>query len=417
MQSMSDDELDKLFKEAAQGFTVSEDPAAWNAMSSKLDERDRHAVIWKRWRLAFIGMLGITVGSIWVYNSAQDEIENKKTVASLPSTAKVITEPTNTRKSATATTTESTALHIEINKEKKTSEKNQQSQSEKSSIGQNSLKQKNQRSTNPDSKVEKAQINLSQVAITMAPGSAPDPAQQEKSNIEESGNFDSTFQAEVMTTDSAFSDSTSKEQKQEQEQPRSRFSIKLALSPDFSSINFFTPYKPGINIGLLAGYDFNNRWSIFTGAVLSRKIYSSTEVDKSYSSGGYNYTIDQLDGDCRVLDIPVNVYYSFFANHSFSIKAGLGLSSYLMLQEDYTYYVKKYYTTDVYYQNIDHQNNEWFQVMNVSILFQKKVSDRFYLELEPFYKAPLAGIGEGKVSLVSLGTFLTVRFDLNTPNH
>jgi len=57
-------------------------------------------------------------------------------------------------------------------------------------------------------------------------------------------------------------------------------------------------------------------------------------------------------------------------------------------------------------------NKEWFKVMNVSLILQKKLNNRFYFEFEPFLKAPLAGVGEGEVSLVSLGAFFNLRFDI-----
>lgn len=51
-------------------------------------------------------------------------------------------------------------------------------------------------------------------------------------------------------------------------------------------------------------------------------------------------------------------------------------------------------------------------MLNISMIVQKKLNNRFALELEPFLKAPLAGIGEGEVSLVSLGAFLNLHFDI-----
>lgn len=201
--------------------------------------------------------------------------------------------------------------------------------------------------------------------------------------------------------------------KEEKTKAATALSIKLAVAPDFSSINYFTPDGSGFNFGALVGYSFNNRWSVYTGAILSRKIYSSTEIDEPYTtSGGYPYDINELEGDCRVIDIPINVYYTFFPEKSFSIKAGLGFTSYLMLSEEYTYYIDNPYGSDVYHQKIENENNEWFKMLNISMIVQKRLSDRFALELEPFLKAPLAGVGEGEVSLVSLGAFLNLRFDI-----
>ena len=83
-----------------------------------------------------------------------------------------------------------------------------------------------------------------------------------------------------------------------------------------------------------------------------------------------------------------------------------------MLSEDYTYHVNGQYGPSEYNQNIDHENNEWFKVMNLSVIVQKRLNNQFSLELEPFLTAPLAGVGEGEVSLVSLGAFFNLRFDI-----
>ncbi len=190
-------------------------------------------------------------------------------------------------------------------------------------------------------------------------------------------------------------------------------SIKAVVSPDFSSVNFFSAGKTGINYGLLAGYSFNNRWSVYTGVISSKKLYDTKELEgTSYSWNGHNYPVKELDGDCRILDIPINVYYTFFPEHSFSLRAGLGFSSYIMRKETYVYCVDNY-GADVYYaEQVTGKNNEWFKILNLSVAVSKKITNRWSAEFEPFVKAPLAGVGEGKVSLVSMGAFINLKFDL-----
>ena len=46
------------------------------------------------------------------------------------------------------------------------------------------------------------------------------------------------------------------------------------------------------------------------------------------------------------------------------------------------------------------------------MIVQKRLSNQFSLELEPFLKAPLAGVGEGEVSLASFGAFFNLKFDI-----
>jgi hypothetical protein len=215
--------------------------------------------------------------------------------------------------------------------------------------------------------------------------------------------------------DSAARDSKVADKKDKKAKQAGVVSIKAVVSPDYSSINFFSAGKTGFNYGLLAGYSFNNRWSVYTGVISSKKLYDTKDVEGSYSTynwNGHDYPVKELDGDCRILDIPINVYYTFFPERSFSLRAGLGFSSYIMRKETYVYCVDNYGTDAYYAQQVIGKNNEWFKVMNLSIAVSKKITNRWSAEFEPFVKAPLTGVGEGKVSLVSMGAFINLKFDL-----
>jgi len=48
----------------------------------------------------------------------------------------------------------------------------------------------------------------------------------------------------------------------------------------------------------------------------------------------------------------------------------------------------------------------------LSVAVSKNITNRLSAEFEPFVKAPLAGVGEGKVSLVSMGAFINLKFDV-----
>jgi hypothetical protein len=185
-----------------------------------------------------------------------------------------------------------------------------------------------------------------------------------------------------------------------------RFAIKLAIAPDYSTVKSATPNSLGINYGVLFEYKLSERWSVATGGIWSKKVYSANDVEYN----GYN--ADWVDGDCRMWDIPINVYYNFPSRKQFSFYASVGLSSYLMNEENYVYYIESPYGTYDYPMQVKGENNEWFKTLNVSAGMQFRMNRIFSLQFEPTLKAPLAGVGEGEVSLVSLGAFLNLRFDL-----
>ncbi|MBL6449024.1 hypothetical protein JMN32_22120 [Fulvivirga sp. 29W222] len=189
------------------------------------------------------------------------------------------------------------------------------------------------------------------------------------------------------------------------------FALKLAYSPDLTSVGYFEPDKPGSNFGLMGAY-YINRWSISTGAIYSRKIYFSEE-----SSGGGYYSgssdFIRIDGDCRVIDIPVNIsyYLSKNVNHGFYLLTGF--SSYIMLLESYDFFSKANGTEKEWSSEYENKNNHFFSVLNLSLGYERQVKNGFFVQLEPFIKAPVAGIGEGKVDLVSTGAFLNLMYKFN----
>jgi hypothetical protein len=202
--------------------------------------------------------------------------------------------------------------------------------------------------------------------------------------------------------------SEKKEEKNKEEKVKSTgLSLKVAIAPDYSSVGSVTPSGLGYGYGMLFEYRFSSHWSVATGGIWEKKIYSAKAVE-------YNgHKADRVDGDCRMWDIPVNVYYSFAPARRVSFYTGVGFSSYIMNKENYVlHYDGGAYGSYDYPLEVKGENNEWFKMLNVSIGMQLRLNNVLSLQVEPTLKAPLAGVGEGEVSLVSLGAFFNVRFDI-----
>ena len=186
--------------------------------------------------------------------------------------------------------------------------------------------------------------------------------------------------------------------------------IKLVVSPDFSSIGFGSAGKTGVNFGPMVEYGLSPRLGISTGAIWSKKLYDQKNPSKTYGTSGYPVHASMLNGDCRILDIPLNLTYYVPSARKTSVFITGGLSSYIMLKENYIYTVKRNNNYYEYEENYSHKNNEWFSMLNLSVGVQHQVTKRWFVQAEPFLKAPLKGIGEGKVNLVSVGVFASVKY-------
>ena len=216
-------------------------------------------------------------------------------------------------------------------------------------------------------------------------------------------------------------DSTAQQTPEEKKVPyRAKWFIKMPVSPDFSAIDYGKTDKTGINIGLMAEFMPTKHWSVSAGAIWSKKIYTWDNPDKTYGGGGgygdsgYGPTkASFLSGDCRVVDIPLNITYYLRPEARTNFLISAGLSSYIMLLEMYTYTVEANQQEYTYDERYVCKNKNWFSMLNLSIGIQHRLSNRFQIQAEPFLKAPVSGIGQGKVNLNTMGAFFTLKLQLN----
>lgn len=178
----------------------------------------------------------------------------------------------------------------------------------------------------------------------------------------------------------------------------------ITLGPDLNVAPSFNYGKVGFNAGVLAHYYFNSRWFITTGAVYSKKLYGATRND--YTSNYMPYDLVKVNANCDVLDIPVNMNYTFLQVNNNTVSATLGLSNYFMLKEKYQYIYK--YTPN-WEKTVENQNQHYLAILNVGALYQHPAGKRLIVGVQPYAKIPLHGVGLGQVKLYSAG----ISFQLN----
>lgn len=184
-------------------------------------------------------------------------------------------------------------------------------------------------------------------------------------------------------------------------------SIGVTLGPDLNVAPSLNYGKVGFNVGVLANYYFNSRWFITTGAVYSKKLYGATNKDYTPpASGSVPYDLVKVNANCDVLDIPVNMNYTFLQVNNNTLSATLGVSNYFMLKEQYQY-IYKYYPK--WEKTVENQNQHYLAILNVGALYQHPAGRRLIIGVQPYAKIPLHGVGLGQVKLYSAG----VSFQLN----
>lgn len=189
----------------------------------------------------------------------------------------------------------------------------------------------------------------------------------------------------------------------------SRWSLRLLAGPDWGTIKFSQWTKPGMDIGLLAGYRFAKRWSAETGILFSNKIYSALpEYYHPKTPVPWSYDIKSINANCDVIDVPLNLRFDAFSKGGQKIFLTTGFSSFWMKKEIYKYQYTNEYPWS---ETIRNGSQHIFSVLNFSAGYEKQVSTHFSLQAEPYLKLPLNGIGFGRVKLNSTGVFFSLKYN------
>lgn len=190
----------------------------------------------------------------------------------------------------------------------------------------------------------------------------------------------------------------------------SRFSIGVSLAPDFSGVSF-KGNKAGFGIGATVAYSLSRKFSLSGGLFYARKNYGIKDELGSY---GYLWSQIQkpqgIDAQCQVFEIPINLRFNLISTPKNSVFISSGLSTYFMKRENYVFTYTSEGPNAVPGIDIKGENNHIMSIYNLSFGIQRRLTDRFGLEIEPYLKVPIAGIGLWDVNLTSSGAIVTARY-------
>ncbi|MBC7921852.1 MAG: outer membrane beta-barrel protein [Ferruginibacter sp.] len=189
----------------------------------------------------------------------------------------------------------------------------------------------------------------------------------------------------------------------------SRLSFLLTVAPDLSTVGFVRFTAPGISGGVALEYRLSDRWSVTAGGFYSDKRYQATADDYT-PSRPWTYRPDLIGGNCKIIDLPVNLRYYALSRATGNLFVGVGLSSYLMRSEDYEYRYNHYPTRT---WKAPDRVQHWLGVINLSMGYEWKLGNRFAIQVEPYLKLPITGVGAGDVKLSSTGAFMTLKYRMS----
>lgn len=197
---------------------------------------------------------------------------------------------------------------------------------------------------------------------------------------------------------------------------RPQFSISVLAASDANAVNSFNHSQTGTNYGIQFSVRLTRKLIISTGAAYAIKPYSSSSG--SYNSSSYNPSITptNIQANCKVLDIPLNISYQLYSKGNNAIALGTGLSSYFMLKENYRFDYSAESGWKPYNLEFKNQNKHLFSVININANYQRRINSKFSLVVQPYMKLPVTGIGNGRVDLKSTGVAVGVNWNIGSAN-
>lgn len=441
MSEQFENSIRKKLEEADVPF----DPAAWDEMKKRLDESDRRRPIFWWWTSGFLLLLLLSAGGWWyaqkdettmLKNNVEANVEKTAApqVLSAPNTStdKIITENETTNVTAPAGNSNNVNTQHTIAGNKTIPAGNTNNGNTPNTIAGNktNVHTSNIIAGNISSKPEKTVVNNS---ASQKESLVKQPSTNSTSSvINQSANIQTTdipFNQLQKTTEPKTADTvnnspvinkpvvqipdttantyTNVDNPQDSTQTKSKkkkrgFEGGITQGPDYNIAPSFRMGKIGFNGGLLLRYHVNNRLNLSVGAIYSKKVYGALPKDYTFK---YPVNYVKIDANCDVLDVPLNVNYTFLDKPKSTWSIMAGASSYFMLKEKYDYYWANNTKRTHEYTN---DNKHYFSVLNLGVTWERKTAGRLKWGLQPYVKVPLGGVGDGKVKLSSAGVSLNL---------
>ncbi len=192
---------------------------------------------------------------------------------------------------------------------------------------------------------------------------------------------------------------------------RSKWAFSAAVSADLSATGLEGFTDPGTMVGFAVEYYVVDTWSVQTGATYAIKKYTALGSEYETPEWISARPDDLLSAiaKCTVIDIPLNIRKYFHTKKGKTFFVSSGVSTYLMLREDYNYeYTEERPNWEPFWR-YENRNNHLLGILNLSVGYETPISKNLALGIEPFMKLPLTGIGEGRVRFLSFGSNIAIK--------
>ena len=173
-------------------------------------------------------------------------------------------------------------------------------------------------------------------------------------------------------------------------------------------------YNPGYKIGISAEYALTKNLAVSVGAIHSRVQYTASGNDYNPPEGYWSYGAvpQETVGKCLLIDIPISLKYNVLHFDDSRIFASGGVSSYIMLNEDYRFDYGGYSSGQPQRWQERTGTRHWMSNAVFSLGYEMDLKSNISLRIEPFIKVPIQEVGWANVKLYSMGSFISVNYNI-----
>jgi hypothetical protein len=186
----------------------------------------------------------------------------------------------------------------------------------------------------------------------------------------------------------------------------------LIGGPDFSIVKSQAVNKIGYNIGFVFGYRFNEKWSVESGLLRSRKEYYSDGKYFSMSKVGpmmpSSMKILAVNGQFTLLELPLKTKYDFALKKKSNLFVSTGILSNVYLKELNNYLTDMNGIQEYHVGLYKEVSYSWGCLVSVSAGYEYGIGKSRTIRLEPFIEIPIKKVGMGNMSVLSTGINVAV---------
>ena len=418
----NDDELERLFQAGAEQYNFEYDPIAWSQMETLLHSNKKRRVLYYALLvLLLLSLIGLFILGSYDANERDLQKTTNKEITSIDKKLKPSSQeftnaipPENVQDSPTPPKSKTSSPQL-INSST-TENSNAQIQNTNSNASNyTSINKEKENATNflnitSEPKNEKSKLitnSRQNQNTTIQNGKRSDF--QKITQKESSHFFDLTFldrkDISPLTLNSSLSDIYELRivDVVHQERQSKTWYLGATFGTETSVTNEkgYSSYEP--NYGIETGVFLGRHFGLRLDATYIKDEYVAGKSDyippKGYWSNGV--APDQTFANCNMIKLGIGMQYFLSNSNSSGFYGGLDVTSFFMLKEDYYYMYGD--ATDNWGTVYWNENNTLFNGLEFNVGYNKYISNRFILSIEPYARIPIQGIGHGNIMLGGAG--------------